>query len=112
MSSIVNGADGRVKLEAGDRIIVNQSAYVGKSLTILGQVGRQGPIPFPVSGRLDLVTAIAYAGGLGELANPKKITVNRKGKIIILDYKEISQRGDQPFLLLPDDIVNVPERLF
>ena len=112
MASIVNGPDGRIKLEAGDRIIVNQSAYVGKSLTILGQVGRQGPIPFPVNGRLDLVTAIAFAGGLSDLANPRKITVNRKGRVITLDYKEISQRGDQPFLLQPDYIVNVPERLF
>jgi polysaccharide export outer membrane protein len=112
MPSIVNGPNGRIKLEAGDRIIVNQSDYVGKSLTILGQVGRQGPIPFPVSGRLDLVTAIAYAGGLTDLANPRKVTINRKGRVIILDYREISQRGDQPFLLQPDDIVNVPERLF
>jgi polysaccharide export outer membrane protein len=112
MSSITNGPSGRLKLEAGDRIIVNQSAFVGKSLTILGQVGRQGPIPFPVNGRLDLVTAIAFVGGLTELANPKKITLNRKGRIIMLNYQEISQRGDQPFLLQPDDIVNVPERLF
>jgi polysaccharide export outer membrane protein len=112
MSGIVNGADGRVKLEAGDRIIVNQSAYVGKSVTILGQVGRQGPIPFPVDGRLDLVTAIAFAGGLSDLANPKKITVNRKGNVITLDYREISQRGDRPFMLQPGDILNVPERLF
>ena len=112
MASIVNGAQGRTRLEAGDRIIVNQSAYVGKSVTVLGQVGRQGPLPFPVNGRLDLVSAIAYAGGLTDLANPKKITVNRKGRIILLDYREISQRGDKPFLLQPDDIVNVPERLF
>ncbi len=112
MSSIVSGANGRIKLQAGDRIIVNQSAYVGKSVTILGRVGRQGPIPFPVNGRLDLVTAIAYAGGLTDLANPRKITINRKGSVIELDYREISQRGDKPFLLHPDDIVNVPERLF
>jgi polysaccharide biosynthesis/export protein len=112
MSSIVGGASGKTSLGAGDRIIVNQSAFVGKSLTILGQVGRQGPMAFPVSGRLDLVTAVAMAGGLTELANPKKITINRKGKIMTVDYKEISQRGDQPFLLQPDDIINVAERLF
>lgn len=112
LSSIVNGPNGSVKLEAGDRIIVNQSAFVGKSLTVLGQVSRQGPIPFPVNGRLDLIAAIAYAGGLTDLANSKKITLNRKGRIIVLDYREISQRGDQPFMLQPDDIVNVPERLF
>jgi polysaccharide export outer membrane protein len=112
MASIVSGANARVRLEAGDRIIVNQSAFVGKSLTVLGQVGRQGPLAFPVNGRLDLISAIAMAGGLSDLANPKKITINRKGKTITVDYKEMSQRGDQPFLLQPDDIVNVPERLF
>ena len=112
ISSIVNGADGRVKLAAGDRIIVNQSAYVGKSLTILGQVGRQGPLPFPVDGRLDLISAIAMAGGLTDLANPKKITINRKGNVITVDYKEIAQRGDRPMMLQPDDIITVPERLF
>lgn len=112
MSSIVNGENGRIELRAGDRIIVNQSAYVGKSVTVLGRVGRQGPLPFPISGHLDLVTAIANAGGLTELANPKKITVNRKGQVIALDYREISQRGDRPFILQPDDIINVPERLF
>lgn len=112
MASIVSGPNGRVRLEAGDRIIVNQSAFVGKSLTILGQVGRQGPLAFPVNGRLDLISAIAMAGGLTELANPRKITINRKGNLITVDYKEISQRGDQPFLLQPDDIINVPERLF
>lgn len=112
MASIVSGANARVRLEAGDRIIVNQSAFVGKSLTVLGQVVRQGPLAFPVNGRLDLISAIAMAGGLSDLANPKKITINRKGKTITVDYKEMSQRGDQPFLLQPDDIVNVPERLF
>lgn len=112
MDSIVNGAVGQVQLQPGDRIIVNQSAFVGKSLTILGQVGRQGPLPFPVDGRLDLVAAIAMAGGLTDLANPRKISINRKGKISTVDYKEISQRGDTPLLLQPDDIITVPERLF
>lgn len=112
MAQIGGDAGGRVKLEPGDRIIVHQSAFVGKSLTILGQVGRQGPMAFPVNGRLDLVAAVAMAGGLTELANPRKVTINRKGKITQVDYKEISQKGDQPFLLQPDDIITVAERLF
>ena len=112
MGSIVGGKDGRITLEAGDRIIVNQSAFVGKSVTILGQVGRQGPLAFPVNGRLDLVSAIAFAGGLTELANPKKVTINRKGTITVVDYKSLSQSGDSPFLLQPGDIVTVSERLF
>jgi polysaccharide export outer membrane protein len=111
MSSI-EGASGRIQLSAGDRIIVNQSAYVGKTLSVLGQVGKPGPLAFPMNGRLDLVNAIAMAGGLTELANPKKVTINRKGKVSVVDFREISQRGDRPLLLQPDDVVTVGERLF
>lgn len=111
-NSIVSGDDGRIQMKAGDRIIVNQSGFVGKRVTILGRVGRQGPIAFPVSGKLDLISAIALAGGLTDLANPKKITINRQGKVYTVNYQELSQRGDQPVYLQPDDIINVPERLF
>ncbi len=110
--SAIEGASGRVKLEAGDRIIVNQSAFVGKTLTVLGQVGRPGPVAFPINGRLDLVNAIALAGGLTELANPKKVSINRRGRVTIVDFKAISQRGDKPYLLQPDDVITVAERLF
>lgn len=112
MADIQGGTVGRIRLDSGDRIIVNRSPFVGKTLTVLGQVGKPGPIAFPASGRLDLVNAIALCGGLTELANPKKTTINRKGKIILLDFKAISQRGDQPFLLQPEDVITVAERLF
>ena len=108
----IQGASGRVQLAPGDRIIVNQSAFVGKTVTVLGSVGKPGPVAFPLKGKLDLVTAIALAGGLTELANPKKISINHKGKVSVVDFKVVSQRGDQPYLLQPDDVVNVPERIF
>ncbi len=112
ISSIVTGPKGRVRLAAGDRIIANQSTFVGKKITSLGQVGRQGPLGFPVSGNLDLISAIAMAGGLTEMAHPSKITINRKGKSIVVDYKAMTKRGDQPVMLQPDDIIIVAERLF
>ena len=111
MSSI-EGGSGRIKLESGDRVIVNQSAFVGKTVTVLGQVGKPGPLTFPMNGRLDLVNAVAMAGGLTELANPKKVSINRKGTVTVVDFREISQRGDRPFLLQPDDVITVAERLF
>lgn len=107
MSAITNGASGRVELAAGDRIMVSQSDFVGKSVTILGQVGKQGPMAFPVNGKLDLVAAIAMAGGLTPTANPKNVRINRKGTITVVNYKEISQGGDRPYPLQPDDIVIV-----
>lgn len=108
----IQGASGRVRLASGDRIVVNQSSYLGKKITVLGQVGKPGPLAFPLNGRLDLVTAIAIAGGTTELANPKKVTINRRGNVTIVNFKDISQRGDQPFMLQPDDVITVSERLF
>ena len=108
----IQGSAGRVKLAPGDRVIVNQSAFVGKTVSVLGQVGKPGPVPFPINGRLDLVNAIAMAGGLTELANPKKVSINRKGTVTLVDFREVSQRGDRPFLLRPDDVITVAERLF
>ena len=96
----------------GDRVVVEQSAFVGKTVTLLGQVQKSGPLPLPNNGRLELVTAIAQAGGFTELANSKKVTVNRNGRIIELNVREMSEGGSARFYLMPDDIVNVPERFW
>ncbi len=110
--SIVNGSNGRTPLRAGDRIIVNESSFVGETVTILGSVGRQGPVAFPVNGRLDLITALARAGGRTQMAHRSRILINRGGETIELDYREITQRAHEPFMLQPGDVINVPERLF
>lgn len=111
MSSIQSSA-GSVPLSSGDRVIVNQSAFIDKSISVLGQVGKPGPIIYPLDGKLDLVKAIALAGGLTPLSNAKKVSVNRKGSITVVNFNEVSQRGDQPYFLYPDDVVTVAERLF
>lgn len=110
--SAIEGGSGRVKLGPGDRVIVNQSAYLNKTVTVLGQVAKPGALQFPLDGKLDLVNAVAMAGGLTELADAKKVSINRKGKVTTLDFKAISQRGDRPYPLQPDDVVTVGERWF
>lgn len=110
--SAIDGAAGSTLLSAGDRIMVAESRFVGKSLTLLGQVRRPGAVQFPVDGKLDIVTAFALAGGVTELANPRKVNINRKGRVFEVDFREISQRGDRPLMLEPDDIITVPERWF
>jgi polysaccharide export outer membrane protein len=102
----------KVQLESGDRIIVAESAYLNQTVIFVGEVRNRGPVPFPINGKLDLLGAIARAGGFTELANPRKVSVNRRGKVMVFDVREMSSRGAQPFLLEPDDIVTVPERLF
>jgi protein involved in polysaccharide export with SLBB domain len=46
------------------------------------------------------------------VANQKKVSINRKGKLTTVDVKEMTDRGDKPYYLQPDDIVTVPERFF
>ncbi|MFD2256112.1 polysaccharide biosynthesis/export family protein [Luteolibacter algae] len=108
----IQGGAGRGKLGSGDRIIVHESRYVRSFVTILGRVGKPGAVPFPIDGRLDLVTAIAMAGGLTELANPKKVSVNRKGRVSMVDFRELSEKGGDSIWLQPGDIVSVAERFF
>ncbi|WP_193212239.1 polysaccharide biosynthesis/export family protein [Luteolibacter marinus] len=106
-SSIPNS---KVAIRPGDRIVVAKSPYVGKSVTIVGQVRKAGPVPFPRDGRLDLVLAISQAGGLTELANAKKVSINRRGEVSTVNYKEMTDKGTSRYMLQPGDIVTVAER--
>ena len=102
----------KVQLRSGDRIIVSESRFLNKSVTFVGQVRSGGQVAFPVDGNLDLVSAIARAGGFTDLANPKKVSVTRGGRVTVVDVKELSSRGGARFMLEPGDIITVPERLF
>ena len=108
----IQGPAGRTQLAPGDRIVVSQSANVDKYVTVLGQVHKPGQVPFPLKGRFDLINAIALAGGTTDLANLKRVSINRKGTVSVVDYKELSQQGDHPYLMQPDDVITVEERRF
>ncbi|WP_411826055.1 polysaccharide biosynthesis/export family protein [Luteolibacter sp. AS25] len=108
----IQGGAGKIVLKPGDRVVVNQSKYIGRKVTVLGQVNKPGPVSFPLSGRLDIVNAIALSGGMTEYANPKKISINRKGQILKINFLEVAQRGDRPYLIYPDDVITVSERFF
>ena len=105
-------ANGGAQLKAGDRVVVAESRFSGKFLTIRGQIKKPGPMRFPVNGKLDLVTAIALAGDLTDLANQRKITVTRGEKVFTLDLRDYTSDTSNRFYLQPGDLINVPERLF
>jgi polysaccharide biosynthesis/export protein len=108
----VQSTAARTALAAGDRIIVAESRFVGKSIKLLGQVRSPGSMPFPIDGKLDLVTAIAMVGGLTDLANPRKVSINRNGVVTTVDFRQMTERGNRPYMLEPDDIIIVSERVF
>ncbi|MDP0489574.1 MAG: SLBB domain-containing protein [Verrucomicrobiota bacterium JB023] len=106
----------KIRIYPGDIVTVPQSRFVGETVTIVGEVGRPGRISFPMDGKLDLLTAIAMAGGVDRLGNKAKVTVSRTidGKMAtrVIDLGDL-ERGRIPLLYLqPDDTVSVPVRRF
>ena len=101
-----------IPLNPGDRILVAESQFANKKITILGEVRTRGELNFPIDGKLDLLTAIARAGGYTELANPKKVNVSRKGKVTEVNARELEKDGAAPYMLQPEDVIIVTERRF
>ena len=69
------GVTGRLKLKAGDQIVVAESPYARSKVAVIGEVKVPGNVPIPNTGKLDLASALATAGGPGELADTSRIKV-------------------------------------
>lgn len=84
---------------------------------VLGQVNRPGTYELREGETVNLLQAIAIAGGYTRLGNPSKITVTRledgKPNVIKLDAdKMLRDRSSKPFEIKPDDIITVGEKIF
>jgi polysaccharide biosynthesis/export protein len=83
-----------------------------RKVFITGQVAKQGP--YPLTGPTTAMQLIALAGGLGEYADSKNITILRteNGKQVAfkLNYKEVTsgKKLSQNIELKPGDTVVVP----
>ena len=63
--------------------------YAKRRFSILGQVNRPGSYEMPESspGGIDLLEAIAMAGGYTRIAAPERITVRRQGAAAVDDER-------------------------
>ena len=71
---------GEVELLPGDTALVHMlpmKDLILPTATISGEVNRQGEIQLPASGKLDILSAIAKAGGFSRIANQKEATLRR-----------------------------------
>lgn len=101
-----------IKLEPGDTIVVPfaQTVYVQ------GEV--KAPTTLKFSKGLTVIDAIAQAGGVTQLAAPKRVTVirsngaNRERIRVDLDAMMTAPEKAPDMPLHPSDIVIVPQRLF
>jgi polysaccharide export outer membrane protein len=91
--------------------------FAERRFAVLGQVQKPGNFDFPTNESVNLLEAIAIAGGYTRLGAPSKVDVRRvedgSPKIFHFDAGEMAKDPKKkPFEILPDDIITVGERTF
>jgi len=88
--------------------------YAKRRFTMLGQVTRPGSYEMPEGspGGIDLLEAIAMAGGYTRIAAPERISVRRGSQLLRVNAKRLARGGQENFTVLPGDTVTVGESLF
>lgn len=97
------------------KVNVTLASYAKRRFTMLGQVNRPGSYEMPEgsSGGIDLLEAVAMAGGYTRIAAPERITVRRRDQVMKINGKQIA-RGNaaNAFKVEPGDTITVGESIF
>ena len=100
------------------RVNVSLVSYVKRRFSILGQVSHPGSFEMPEGsqGGIDILEAIALAGGYTRIASPERITVRRQSasgdQIFKVNAKRFTKGKGGGFLIEPGDTINVGESIF
>jgi protein involved in polysaccharide export with SLBB domain len=99
------------------RVNVTLVGYAARRFTVLGQVNRPGSYEMPEGspGGIDLLEAVALAGGYTRIAAPERISVrrrtNEREEVVRVNAKRVA-KGDATFRVLPGDTITVGESIF
>ena len=110
---------GVLELLPGDTALVHMLPLEDQVLptaTIAGEVNRGGEIQLPASGKIDILSAIAKAGGLSRVANKKEATLRRltpQGYTVEnINMKDVKS-GKVPMVFIREgDILMIKESIF
>lgn len=101
------------------KINVSLVGYARRRFTILGQVNRPGSYEMPEGnpGGVDLLEAVAMAGGYTRIAAPERISVRRHNtsgtdQVLKINGKRVAKGEGGSFLVVPGDTVTVGESIF
>ena len=108
------------------QVTVTFAPYDGKgvspwgTITVMGEVGNQGPVNMPATMDMTVTRALQAAGGCRPFADRSRIRVTRcideegNQARYIVDLNEIGKFGrpDKDMVLRPGDVVWVPETIF
>ncbi len=101
------------------RVNVMLVGYAHRRFTMLGQVNRPGSYELPEGAQegIDILEAVAVAGGYTRIAAPERISVRRRrptggDEVIRVDAKRLARTSGQNFTVRAGDTVTVGESLF
>lgn len=101
------------------RVNVALIGYARRRFTVLGQVNRPGSYEMPEGnpGGVELLEAIAMAGGYTRIAAPDRISIRRhregrSDQIVKVNAKRMAKGESNSFTVLPGDTVTVGESFF
>src|SRR6478672_13420253 len=100
------------------RVNVSLLSYAKRRFSILGQVGHPGSFEMPEGSPegIDLLEAIALAGGYTRIAAPERITVRRHNangdQIFKVNAKRFTKGTGGSFRVEPGDTITVGESIF
>jgi polysaccharide export outer membrane protein len=99
------------------QVTVTVVKYADRYVKMFGQVTKAGSVPFPPEEGLTFSEAVSLAGGFTRLADLKRVTIARTTpegdtKVIPVNAADlIKGAAGEDVPLLPNDIINVPERI-
>ena len=96
------------------KVNVVLAGYAKRRFTMLGQVNRPGSYEMPEGSPegIDILEAVAIAGGYSRIAAPERISVRRGSEILRVNAKRLARGGKESFTILPGDTITVGESLF
>ncbi len=95
------------------QVTLSIAEYAKRRFTVMGQVQKPGTYDIPSEESVNLLQALAMAGGFTRLASQGKVMVNRNlggRRTLTIDLK--ASAGTENFEVLPDDTIIVAERVF
>lgn len=97
------------------QVTLNVMEFAKRRFTVLGQVQHPGTYDMPADDSVSLLQAVAMAGGYTRIGNPRRITVQRTvggaNTVVKLDAESMAaDKNQQPFVILPDDVIIVGEK--
>ena len=104
------------------QVTINIEEYAPREVSVQGMVRNPGRYPLPIEASMTVLELVTKAGGLTDTAKGTAITVTRisadgKKSVFTIDIESLirgrdkAKATDNSLILLPGDIVYVPERI-